>query len=147
MFLLTVRILETSQKPLHLIAQPWNSSQTFLMRTAIWRIAFRFLHVHFLSDIYCMFSRWSLFAPDKWVVYFLTFIPVTFLDCVWLDRLWWTDEEACEHCGWPAGKEPLAFSPPSPQHALPTLAWLPQSHCWTPWKPLPGQGTHTDQSK
>lgn len=39
---LFLRILETSQRPLHLIAQPLNSSQTSLMLTATWLIACRF---------------------------------------------------------------------------------------------------------
>ena len=46
MFLLITRILETSQRPLHLTAQPWNSSRTSLMLTATWHIACRFLHTH-----------------------------------------------------------------------------------------------------
>lgn len=47
MFLLIIRILETSQRLLHLIAQLWNLSQTFLMHTATWHIAFRFIAYSF----------------------------------------------------------------------------------------------------
>lgn len=61
MFPLAFRIPETSQRPLHPIAQPWNLNQTFLMHTAIWHIAFRllpFLYLSFLS----MCTRLSLLA-------------------------------------------------------------------------------------
>lgn len=106
--------------------------------------------VHLL--LYCIFLFFIFFYfccyQNKFSDYFLLLIlPPTFSDCVWLDRLWWADEKACEHCGRPTGEEPLALSAPTPQHAVSALSQLPQGHCWAPRKPLPGQGRQNDQSK
>lgn len=101
--------------------------------------------VHLLLFCICLFV-FFYFCFIR--THFLTaLMPITFSDCVRLDRLWWADEKACEHCGRPAGEEPLALSAPTPQHAVSTLSWLPQGYRWTPWKPLSGQGTRNDQSK
>lgn len=142
------RILETSQRLLHLIAQPWNWSLTSLMLTATWHTAYRCSSAVILHLSIFFFFFYFCCYQNKFSDYFLLlFLPPTFSDCVWLDRLWWADEKACEHCGRPTGEEPLALSAPTPQHAVSALSQLPQGHCWAPRKPLPGQGRQNDQSK
>ena len=54
------------------------------------------------------------------------------------------DEEDCIDCGRPAGEEPSAQRPPSPQHALPTHQRVQEGHCRTPRTALPWENTGTN---
>lgn len=104
------RILETSQRLLHLIAQPWNWSLTSLMLTATWHTAYRCSSAVILHLSIYFFLLLLLSKQIFWLLFVVVFAPHFFRLCVtgqimmsgWksLWALWQTNwrRTACPQC-------------------------------------------------
>lgn len=80
------RILETSQRLLHLIAQPWNWSLTSLMLTATWHTAYRCSSAVILHLSIYFFLLLLLSKQIFWLLFVVVFAPPLFqIVCDWTD--------------------------------------------------------------